>query len=211
MGDATFAAEKIHMDDQAFGGFLGGAHDLPKRRKGLPLANMRSEATRVGSVRPFLLEVARELPGGCCLDMAAGRGANSLFMAQRGYRVEAVDWSLERLMAARSQALRRGLRLNLVVADLTAHFFPRERYDVVLCFRYLERRIFPAMARALKPGGVLVFETFTLAHRKSRPDFRVSYCLEPGEPLHAFPELHVAMYRELPAQDTASLLAFRRQ
>lgn len=181
-----------------------------RRQDKLSLDEDMAGGTNVGSVRPFLLEVADHLPGGRCLDIAAGRGGNSLFMARRGYRVDAVDWSVEQLMAARSEVLHRRVQLNLVAADLTTYPFDRERYDVILCFRYLERRIFPAIARALKPAGALVFETFTLAHRRTRPDFPLTYCLEPGELLHAFPELHVALYRELPAQDTASLLAFRR-
>lgn len=166
--------------------------------------------TEVGPGRPFLVEVAEQLPGGCCLDIAAGRGGNALFMARRGYRVDAVDWNVERLMVAQSAAVRQGVRLNLIAADMTAYRLGLERYDVVLCFRYLERGIFPAMARALKPGGALVFETFTRAYRKIRPDFPLPYCLEPGELLRAFPGLHVALYRELPMQDTAALLAFRQ-
>jgi hypothetical protein len=65
------------------------------------------------------------------------------------------------------------------------------------------------MARALKPGGALLLETFTEEYLMTRPDFPREFCLAPGELLGAFPELRVAIYREMSGERAASLLAFR--
>lgn len=171
-----------------------------------------NERHRAGSVRPpsdFLLEVASRLPRGRCIDLAAGRGAEALFMAELGYRVDAIDLSIEGLERTRAEACRRRLSLNLLVADLTAYPLPVARYDVVLCFHYLDRDLWPAMARAMRPSGALVLQNFTLERKRLRPDFPEAYCLSRGELLRAFPGLRIALYREMPGEETASLLAFR--
>lgn len=166
-------------------------------------------AEGLGRTQPFLLSLIDELPRGRCLDLAAGRGANALFMAQRGYRVDAVDWSLEALQRAGGEASSQDLALNLLVADLTSYPLPVERYDVVLCFRYLERSLWPYMERALLPGGALLMETFTEEHRLEHPDFPAAYCLAPGELRRAFPLLKVALYHESRSEGVASVFALR--
>jgi hypothetical protein len=52
-------------------------------------------------------------------------------------------------------------------------------------------------------------ETYTIERLKSHPDFPREYCLEPGELLGAFPGFRVALYREIPPQETASILALK--
>lgn len=204
---------------------------------------------RLGSPQPFLLSLIDELPRGRCLDLAAGRGANALFMARRGYRVDAVDWSFEALRRAAGEASRQDRRLtqpnssnqlndarmgsqarltrldvsnqakrrqnrllpalNFLVADLTSYPLPVARYDVLLCFRYLERSLWQDMERALRPGGAFLMETFTERHRRDHPDFPAAYCLAPGELRRAFPLLKVALYHESRNEGAASLFALR--
>ncbi len=162
-----------------------------------------------GAPTPFLVSSIQHLPPGRCLDLAAGRGGNALFMAAQGYQVDALDWSLAGLRQAQTAALRQGLSINLVLADLTNFPIPARRYDVLTCFRYLDRGLWGDMVRALRPGGALLIETFTEEHLETHPNFPREFCLAPGEVLTAFPELRVAIYREMPGEGAASLLAFR--
>lgn len=157
----------------------------------------------------FLRDVAPHLPPGRCLDVAAGRGRNALFLAEHGHPVDAIDLSYVRLRELQSDARRRRLPVHALVADLEDYPLPRSRYAIVLCFRYLHRDLWPSMEEALTPGGALVLETFTEAHLRRRPDFPASYCLRPRELLDAFPRLQIGLYRELPGANLASLLAFR--
>ncbi len=136
-------------------------------------------AERLGSPQPFLLSLIDELPRGRCLDLAAG------------------------------EASRQGLALNFLVADLTSYPLPVARYDVLLCFRYLERSLWHDMERALRPGGALLMGTFTDEHRRGHPDFPAAYCLAPGELRRAFPLLNVALYHESRSEGAASLFALR--
>ena len=163
-----------------------------------------------GEPTPFLVSSIEHLPQGKCLELAAGRGGNALFMAAKGYAVDAVDWSSAGLRQAQKEATERGLSVNLILADLTTFLLPTERYDVVLCFRYLDRNQWGDMVRALRPGGALLIETFTEEHLETKPDFPRKFCLAPGELLGAFPRLRVARYREVPGEGAASLLAFRQ-
>ena len=158
----------------------------------------------------FLLSSIQHLPPGRCLDLATGRGANALFMASQGYRVDAVDWSFAGLNHAQERAVRRNLPVNLLLTDLTKFPIPERRYDVVLCFRYLDRKLSSDMVQALRPGGALLIETFTEEHLQTHPEFQREFCLAPGELLTAFPKLRLAIYREIPGEGTASLLAFRQ-
>jgi 2-polyprenyl-3-methyl-5-hydroxy-6-metoxy-1,4-benzoquinol methylase len=158
----------------------------------------------------FLVQCRRHLPPGRALDLACGLGANALYLAREGFEVEAFDWSFEGLRKLTAAARLSGRTIGAVACDITRFPLPRERYDVLVCFRFLDRTLFPAMIEALRPGGALVIETFNRRHLERRPDFPVEYCLEQGELLRAFgATLRIALYQELPREPLASLLGFR--
>ena len=72
-----------------------------------------------------------------------------------------------------------------------------DEYDVLVSFNYLQRDLFGQLERALRPGGLLVFETFGRAHiDELGKQFNPAYVLERNELLRAFPGLHVVHYRE---------------
>ncbi len=130
--------------------------------------------------------------------MACGAGRNVLFLAELGLEVTGIDISPVGLGLARKAALARKLEVELVAADLTAFTLPERSFDVVVCIHYLERKLFPALEAALRPGGVLVYETFTqdqLAFPEAHPR-RKEFLLEPQELLRAFPALEVEVYKE---------------
>src|SRR5262249_23074320 len=123
----------------------------------------------------FLGELLPLLPTGPALDLACGTGRNTLFLSER-QPVTAVDRSRaaleileERALASRRQVSRgtvpapaaRGIRL--VCCDLEGVRLPSQAFELIVCFRYLERRLFPDFVRALVPGGALLFETYTKA------------------------------------------------
>jgi SAM-dependent methyltransferase len=161
------------------------------------------EEPRLASLEPaaFLVAHARELPPrGRALDVACGAGRNAIFLAERGLETVGMDVSPVGLELARGAAARRGVALELVAADLASpeRELPRNAFDVVACIHYLERSIFTALEDALRPGGLLVFETFTrdqLAFPEAHPR-REEFLLAPNELLHAFPRLHVVLYSE---------------
>ncbi len=148
-----------------------------------------------------------------------------MLLAARGQPVTAIDWSgtaldfLEsharkaKLHVSRAEAgdigesRTRGIRL--IQANLEEIRLPAETFALILCLQFLQRSFFPQITRALQPGGIVLFETFTRAQLcYSGGPRNPAYLLEPGELRTAFPELHVLFYRELNAgQGIASLVA----
>jgi len=169
------------------------------------------------------------LPAGQALDLACGTGRHTLLLAGRGQSVTAVDWSGTALDILEDRARRANLHvkradrvplahpptrgIRLIQANLEDLQLPDASFSLVLCLQYLQRSLFSQMARALEPGGMLLFETFTQAQLNCAGGPRnAAYLLEPGELRTSFPELHVLFYRELYAgQGIASLVAERRQ
>lgn len=121
----------------------------------------------------FLREVLPNLPdrskgGGDALSLCEGEGRNAVFLARHGFRVTAVDFSAVGLAKARDFAARQGVTIETVQADL-AQFDPSEgRWDLVIAIfaqppAPVRRRLYAAMAGALRANGRFVLETKAVA------------------------------------------------
>jgi tellurite methyltransferase len=148
----------------------------------------------------WLVENARMLPGAGgrrALDVACGDGRNAVYLARRGFAVDAVDVSDVAIGGLRAAAGEAGLAITATRLDLEQTPLPADRYDVVVQINYLQRALFGSLVAALAPGGVLVAETFTRAHVErlgGRLDDR--FLLRPGELLTACAPLRLLRYRE---------------
>ena len=137
----------------------------------------------------WLLQNSDLLPwGGKALAVACGAGL----------QVTAVDVDAGRIAALEDLAARLELPLRAVVADLESgeDHLGREAYDLVVVIHYLHRPLFPSLIQALRPGGLLLYETFTTAQaargRPTHPD----HLLEPGELRRRLEGLEILRYRE---------------
>jgi SAM-dependent methyltransferase len=126
-------------------------------------AEARSEPNR------FLVEEISELPAGHALDLACGAGRNAIWLAERGWRVTAVDYSEVGLAEARRRSAERGVDVDWILADVTDWLPPRHAFDLV-CVLYLqlpadERRLVLSRAAAgLAPGGTILVVGHDLAN-----------------------------------------------
>jgi SAM-dependent methyltransferase len=121
------------------------------------------------------------LPKGRALEVATGLGRNALALAAAGYRVDAIDISPTGLTEAARRARRRGLTINWIEADVDVYPLPRARYEVVVSTFFLKRRLWPALRAAVKPGGVIVFESHLFAPEEEDGPTNAKHRLRPGE------------------------------
>ena len=157
----------------------------------------------------FLQEHLHLLPKGKTLDIAMGEGRNGVFLATKGFEVTGIDISEAGLNKAQALAKAQGVTIKTKVVDLESYQLPAETYDVIICTYYLQRNLFPQIIQALKPGGMVVMETYTLDHLKYRARFPRQYLLTPNELLHHFADLTVLRYQKQNDGQTAyaSILA----
>ena len=166
------------------------------------------------------------LPRGPALDVACGSGRHALLLGARGQHVTAVDWSGAGLAVLETRARAEGIpirrsssakqipkrhlgEIEIVQADLEQLQLPENTFELILCVQYLQRSVFSELERALRPGGFLLFETFTRAQLDFNGGPRsLEYLLNRGELRTAFSGLQMIFHRELRAgQGIASLLA----
>lgn len=144
----------------------------------------------------FLVENLHRLPaGGRALDLAMGEGRHALFLARQGFQVTGLDRSPTAVGRVRERAAEEGLTLEAAVADLESHPLPRDAYDLVVVSLYLQRSLFVPIIEALRPAGMLVYETFTVGQLKYR-SLDPLYLLQPGELRDAFSALEIVTYQE---------------
>ena len=136
--------------------------------------------------------------GATALDVACGTGRHALFLASTGCRVRAIDHDARKLDELRATAAGLGLDLSTAVVDLEAADVElgAAAFELIVVVHYLHRPLFPALIRALAPGGVMLYETFTV-HQAARgkptnPDF----LLEPGELRTLVAPLRIVRERE---------------
>lgn len=147
----------------------------------------------------WLLDHEHLLPrSGAALDVACGRGRQAFWLASRGLRTRAIDRDAEAVAFVNGEAARRRLPIHAEVVDLerpAARLEPAA-YDIVVVVHYLHRPLFPALREAVRPGGVLVYETFTTAQAARGQPSNPAFLLEPGELADLVGPLEIVVERE---------------
>jgi tellurite methyltransferase len=127
-----------------------GQADWDERHRGKP----------AGAPEPFLAEMLAQIPRGVALDVAAGRGRNSIALARVGLRVVALDFSTEAMQSLAATARAERLAIWPVVANLDNFHLKDESLGAIVNINFLDRALFPKFDRALRPGGILIADTF---------------------------------------------------
>ncbi|HUY19704.1 MAG TPA: class I SAM-dependent methyltransferase [Candidatus Binataceae bacterium] len=132
-----------------------------------------------GAPEPFFDEMLPLLARGLALDVAAGTGRHSLALARAGMKVVAIDHSATALETLARTARAARLAIWPIVAELENFPIGAEQYDLVVNINFLDRTLMPALKRALRPGGHMLFDTFlvdqaALGHPRN-PDYLLGH------------------------------------
>jgi SAM-dependent methyltransferase len=135
---------------------------------------------------------------GYALDLAGGMGRHAIFLAGKGWRVRLIDIAEAGLVNARKNAGSLAGQIEFGVEDLTRFKASDTSYDLVMIFFFLERGILGELVNALKPGGLLIYKSYTRDQMKfSGGPTNPEYLFETNELLHSFPQLRVLHYVEV--------------
>lgn len=170
---------------------------------------------------PFLARAFSEyiLPlfprGGSALDLAGGAGRHAIWLAKQGWEVTLIDVSNAGVEQARHNAGPLASHIHFVVDDLARFKAAPTQFEagfeVVMVFFYLERKIFSEIVKAVRPGGLLVYKSVTLAQLKLPGGPKdPAYLLQPGELVRLADGLQVLHYREEVAQKATAELVARK-
>jgi|TARA_Y100000310_G_scaffold345037_1_gene461320 SAM-dependent methyltransferase len=154
-------------------------------------------STDPGSAATALLEFQHLLPAsGVALDLACGLGANALLLAKRGLTVHAWDSSGVALEKLNSFAVRDDKLIHTERRDVSLDPPVENRFDVIVVSHFLDRALCPAIAAALRPAGLLYYQTFTQKKVDPTGPSNPDYLLQENELLRLFPQLVLRAYRE---------------
>jgi SAM-dependent methyltransferase len=127
-----------------------------------------------------------EAGGKRALDLACGTGRNTLFLAQKGFHVDAVDISEVALAVLKERIIDEDI--DIIEADLE-HFIPQQAYyDMIIKTNYLDRELIERAKRGLLSGGIFIVETYVEDDENEKRDSNPDFLLKKGELPQIFSE-----------------------
>lgn len=149
----------------------------------------------------LLVRAVEHLRAGRALDLACGTGRHALFLAQRGWRVTALDASSVGIELTKVRARLLDVEVDARVCNLEDVEFEIERdaYDLICDFYYLQRNLWPQIRAGLRAGAILV-AAIHLADGE-REEGNPNFLLRPGELRAEFGDWEIVQYHETELTD----------
>ncbi len=144
-----------------------------------------------------LVEHAFLLPdSGVALDIACGLGANACFLAKQGLATTAWDISEVAIAKLQQTALSKGLSIKSEALEITQNSFIENSFDIIIISRFLDRSLSEGIISALKPGGMLFYQTFNREKIDTTGPNNPDFLLAKNELLTMFASLKLVFYQE---------------
>ena len=144
-----------------------------------------------------LVEHAFLLPdSGAALDIACGLGANACFLAKLGLATTAWDISEVAIAKLQQTALSKGLSIKSEAHEITENSFNESSFDIIIISRFLDRSLSNGIISALKPGGMLFYQTFNREKIDTTGPNNPDFLLAKNELLTMFASLKLVFYQE---------------
>jgi len=137
----------------------------PARGTITPVGGILTGSTVSPFVAEWLPRVVAEMNGRPgprrALDLAMGEGRHAIPLVEAGFVTYGVDVAVNRLLTARRVLVERRLDVLQWAADLDTYPLPARRFDLLFCTRFLLRARWDDLKRSVRPGGFVMYETFT--------------------------------------------------
>lgn len=134
---------------------------------------------------------------GKALDLACGLGGNALLLAQHGLDTHAWDISDVAITKLTTLAAEKRLPIQTLTRDIERLPPPPNSFDCIVVSYFLERTICNAIAAALKPRGLLFYQTFSINKISDKGPSSERFLLKNNELIQLFNSLEVRFYQEL--------------
>ncbi|MEH0861875.1 MULTISPECIES: class I SAM-dependent methyltransferase [Halobacteriovorax] len=146
----------------------------------------------------FLAKNYQFIPrGSTVLDIGMGEGRNAVFLATKGYKVTGVDISSVAIEKSLKLARQAGVRIKTIHKSVDHLKIADNSLDAIICFYFVDREISEKLKKWLKPGGVIIYEGYTVAHKKKFNDDSIdSYFLKSAELLNMFNDFKILKFEE---------------
>ncbi len=130
--------------------------------------------------------------GGDILDVACGAGRHTIFLKDKGYQVTAVDIDTAALEERSLEDI------TPVRADLEGEVWPfgDHQFDGIVVVNYLWRPLFEKLIKSLKPGGVIIFDTFAVGNERFGRPRNPDFLLREGELKDVFADFDIHAWEE---------------
>ena len=110
------------------------------------------------------------------LDIACGMGRHSKYLASKGFKVDALDISSTAIKSLQ------GLEnIKAKEVDFDTYTLEENKYDLIVCTYFLQRSLFPQIEKALKVGGIFIYETYLYHPDNTKIPSNRTFLLEVGE------------------------------
>ncbi len=133
---------------------------------------------------------------GVALDLACGLGGNAMFLTNCGLNAHAWDISAIAIEKVQAHCQRKNISITTEVRDIEQYPPVSNSFDVICVSYYLERTLTQDIITALKPKGLLFYQTFINDKASDVGPSNPQYRLKQNELLALFSSLHVLVYQE---------------
>lgn len=144
----------------------------------------------------LLQDVVQWLPDGPVMEIAAGTGRNAIYLAKKGYSVDAIELSTSAIETGKKKAAEESVEINWIERDVNEHEFPLEYYGVIIVTYYHNPKIIPEIISALRPGGFLIYEHHVETAQNVDRGPSNEYRYKPGELPEKCRDLNQYFYEE---------------
>jgi len=117
------------------------------------------------------------------LDLGCGAGRNTIYLAQNGFKVDALDIAQIALDALHVELKNENLleKVNIKLTDLDKFEIQKDSYDLALMCNFLDRELIQKAKHSLSVNGIFIVETYMIDESNEKKDSNQDYLLKEDE------------------------------